>query len=64
MEKGRDLIQGGLEIICVLAERKRRFKKAKQLINEIKTVSIVKCHLNSDAVKESQKKKLKGVNNR
>jgi len=58
----RDLPQGGLEIPRVLtfSGEEKEVQKAKQLINEVKAASIVKCHRRSDPVelfKESQKKK-------
>jgi len=61
----RDLPQGGLEIPCVLtfSGEEKEVQKVKQLIDEIKAISIVKCHSISDPVefKESEKKKLKAV---
>jgi len=48
-----------LKIAC---REEKEVQKAKQLINEIKAVYIVKCHCSSGpAVKESHKKKLNAV---
>jgi len=64
MEEGR--IQGILPRVDLkyhVPQEEKEVQKAKQLIDEIKAVSIVKCHNSRDPVefKESEKKKLKAV---